>query len=304
MYEQHFGLTELPFTLTPDTSYFVGLAPHVEAIQVLQAALQMGEGFIKVTGEVGSGKTLLCRKLLNELPEQFQCAYIPNPYLSPEELNWALASELDVKAKQSINQVQLSNLIQQKLIQLAATGKIVVLVLDEAQAIPSETLEALRLYTNLETEKRKLLHLVMFGQPELDQRLATNEFRQLRQRISFSYSLRLLTNAEAHNYIEQRLRVAGLTGASIITPALASMIATAARGTPRLINILTHKALLLSFGEGRHQLSKQDVYTAITDTEDATRIPAVKGKPLLVASIAFLLLVGAATLAVFEGGLL
>ena len=136
MYEQHFGLTELPFTLTPDTSYFVGLAPHVEAIQVLQAALQMGEGFIKVTGEVGSGKTLLCRKLLNELPSQFQCAYIPNPYLSPEELNWALASELDIKAKQNVNQLQLSNLIQQKLIQLAAADKIVVLVLDEAQAIP------------------------------------------------------------------------------------------------------------------------------------------------------------------------
>ena len=304
MYEQHFGLTELPFTLTPDTSYFVGLAPHVEAIQVLQAALQMGEGFIKVTGEVGSGKTLLCRKLLNELPPQFQCAYIPNPYLTPEELNWALASELDIKAKQNVNQLQLSNLIQQKLIQLAAADKIVVLVLDEAQAIPSETLEALRLYTNLETEKRKLLHLVMFGQPELDQRLATNEFRQLRQRISFSYSLRLLTDEEAHNYIEQRLRVAGLTGASIITPAIASMIATAARGTPRLINILTHKALLLSFGEGMHQISKQHVQTAVADTEDASHIKGENGKRILIASIAFLLVAGVATYALLEGSLL
>ncbi|MBM7073082.1 AAA family ATPase [Shewanella sp. 202IG2-18] len=272
MYEQHFGLTELPFSLTPDTSYFVGLAPHVEAIQVLQAALQMGEGFIKVTGEVGSGKTLLCRKLLNELPKQFQCAYIPNPYLTPEELNWALASELNIKFKQNVNQIQLSNLIQQKLIQLAAAKKIVVLVLDEAQAIPSETLEALRLYTNLETEKRKLLHLVMFGQPELDQRLATNEFRQLRQRISFSYGLRLLTNDEVHNYIEQRLRVAGLKGANLLTPSISEAIANAARGTPRLINILTHKALLLAFGEGAHQLSRQHILTAVLDTEDATKV--------------------------------
>ncbi len=290
MYEQHFGLTELPFTLTPDTGYFVGLAPHVEAIQVLQTALQMGEGFIKVTGEVGSGKTLLCRKLLNDLPERFQCAYIPNPYLTPQELNWALAAELNIKTRQNVNQVQLSNLIQQKLIRSARGGKTVVLVLDEAQAIPSETLEALRLYTNLETEKRKLLHVVMFGQPELDQRLATTQFRQLRQRIGFNYSLRPLTDAEAHNYIEQRLRAAGLTGASLISPAVAGMISAAARGTPRLINILSHKALLLCFGEGQRQISKQHVQTAISDTEDAGHGSGLKGKYIITAAAAVLLL--------------
>ncbi len=304
MYEQHFGLTELPFTLTPDTNYFVGLAPHVEAIQVLQAALQMGEGFIKVTGEVGSGKTLLCRKLLNELPSQFQCAYIPNPYLSPAELNWALASELGIKVQQNVNKVQLSNLIQNKLIQLAAAKKIVVLVLDEAQAIPSETLEALRLYTNLETEKNKLLHLVMFGQPELDQRLATNEFRQLRQRVSFSYALRLLTNEEVHNYIEKRLRVAGLKGESIVSSAIAGTIAKAARGTPRLINILTHKALLLCFGEGRHQLSKQHILTAILDTEDASKVSVLNAKYIAFTSVTLLILIGAAVFTTLRGGLL
>ena len=144
----------------------------------------------------------------------------------------------------------------------------------------------------------------MFGQPELDQRLATKEFRQLRQRISFSYSLRLLTDEEAHNYIEQRLRVAGLTGASIITPAIASMIATAARGTPRLINILTHKALLLSFGEGQHQISKQHVQTAVADTEDASNTKGENGKRILIASIAFLLVAGVATYALLEGSLL
>ncbi|MGB0892857.1 MAG: ExeA family protein [Parashewanella sp.] len=286
MYQQHFGLTDLPFSLTPNTSYFVQLAPHVEAMQVLQTALQMGEGFIKVTGEVGSGKTLLCRKLLNELPENFQCAYVPNPYLTPAELNWALANELAIDVDDNTSQMQLSNLIQQRLFELAIQGKTTVLVLDEAQAIPDDTLEALRLYTNLETEQRKLLHLVLFGQPELDQRLATNKFRQLRQRISFSYQLRLLTDAEVHNYIQQRLRVAGLTGASAVTEAMSSIIAKAARGTPRLINVLTHKALMVCFGEGEYQLTQNHIKAAVLDTEDAVKGQFSLNKPLLFSLLA------------------
>ncbi len=277
MYLQHFGLTELPFSLTPNTSYFVQLAPHVEAMQVLQTALQMGEGFIKVTGEVGTGKTLLCRKLLNELSDDFQCAYIPNPYLTPAELNWALASELGLDVDGSLSQIQLSQIqlrqkLQQRLLELALAGKTIVLVLDEAQAIPDETLEALRLYTNLETEQRKLLHLVLFGQPELDQRLSTDKFRQLRQRIGFSYQLRQLNQTEVHNYIEQRLRVAGFTGASAVNHKVTELISTASRGTPRLINILTHKSLMVCFGEGQHSLTKKHVVASVADTEDATNV--------------------------------
>ncbi|MCL1078239.1 AAA family ATPase [Parashewanella spongiae] len=294
MYLQHFGLTELPFSLTPNTSYFVQLAPHVEAMQVLQTALQMGEGFIKVTGEVGTGKTLLCRKLLNELSDEFQCAYIPNPYLTPAELSWAFAKELGMDVDASINQVQLAQSIQQRLLELALAGKTVVLVLDEAQAIPDETLEALRLYTNLETEQRKLLHLVLFGQPELDQRLMTDKFRQLRQRIGFSYQLRPLNQTEVHNYIEQRLRVAGFTGVSAVDHKVTGLIATASRGTPRLINILTHKALMVCFGEGQHKLTKKYVIAAVTDTEDAStlrhswfNIPVLSSVLLIILGLVF-----------------
>ncbi|RLV59048.1 AAA family ATPase [Parashewanella curva] len=268
MYLQHFGLTELPFSLTPNTSYFVELGPHLEAMQVLQTALQMGEGFIKVVGEVGSGKTLLCRKLMNELPDDFQCAYIPNPYLTPSELNWALAAELEIEVESEVNQATLNSLIQNRLIELAAAGKTVVLVLDEAQAIPDDTLEALRLFTNLETEQRKLLRFVLFGQPELDQRLKQDKFRQLRQRISFRYELRLLTEQEVNNYIQKRLRVAGLTGASPITEKIAKSITKAARGTPRLVNILVHKALLLAYGEGKHTVTQSHIKTAVLDTDD------------------------------------
>ena len=185
MYLQHFGLTETPFSLTPNTGFFFGLAPHVEALQVLQTALQTGEGFIKVTGEVGTGKTLICRKLMNDLPERFHCAYLPNPYLTPDELRWAVAMELGLKHSSQIDQQQLTGLIQQQLLALSAHGHSIILVLDEAQALPDESLEALRLFTNLETESRKLLQVVLFAQPELDERLAQNKFRQLRQRDHF-----------------------------------------------------------------------------------------------------------------------
>ncbi len=134
---------------------------------MLQVALQTGEGFIKVTGEVGTGKTLLCRKLLNELPQQFRCAWLPNPYLTPAELRLAIAEELGIAVNDIKDQQQLSGLIQQQLLALSAQGLNIVLLLDEAQALPDESLEALRLLTNLETESRKLLQVVIFGQPEL-----------------------------------------------------------------------------------------------------------------------------------------
>ena len=165
MYLYHFGIKELPFTLTPNTSYFFGLPSHKEAIQVLLTALRTGEGFIKVTGEVGTGKTLICRKLLNELPQHFVAAYIPNPYLTPSELRRAVASELNVVLTDHADQQEFTQRIQQRLIQIHQENKGVVLIIDEAQALPVESIEALRLITNLETESRKLLQVVLFGQP-------------------------------------------------------------------------------------------------------------------------------------------
>jgi MSHA biogenesis protein MshM len=267
MYLYHFGLTELPFTLTPNTNFFLALEPHNEALAVLMTALKTGEGFIKVIGEVGTGKTLLCRKLLNEIPEHFVTAYIPNPYLNPDELRRAVAVELGVKQAQRMSVQLLTQRIQNRLLELHAQGHSVVLILDEAQALPEDSLEALRLFTNLETETRKLLQVVLFAQPELDQRLAKTEFRQLRQRITFSYQLRAMTVEEVKQYIQHRLQVAGYKGATLFSPSLCKKITKASQGIPRIVNILCHKMLMLSYGQGNYQMTKSQLATAIKDTE-------------------------------------
>lgn len=267
MYLYHFGLTELPFTLTPNTSFFLALEPHNEALAVLMTALKTGEGFIKVIGEVGTGKTLLCRKLLNEIPEHFVTAYIPNPYLNPDELRRAVAIELGVKQAQRMSAQLLTQRIQNRLLEIHTKGHSVVLILDEAQALPEESLEALRLFTNLETETRKLLQVVLFAQPELDQRLAQTEFRQLRQRITFSYQLRAMKAEEVQQYVQHRLQVAGYKGATLFSASLCKKITKASQGIPRLVNIICHKMLMLSYGQGNYQMTKKQLAAAIKDTE-------------------------------------
>ena len=267
MYLYHFGLTELPFTLTPNTSFFLALEPHNEALAVLMTALKTGEGFIKVIGEVGTGKTLLCRKLLNEIPEHFITAYIPNPYLNPDELRRAVAIELGVKQAQRMSVQLLTQRIQNRLLELHANGHSVVLILDEAQALPEQSLEALRLFTNLETETRKLLQVVLFAQPELDQRLAQTEFRQLRQRITFSYKLRPMKAEEVQQYIQHRLQVAGYKGAVLFSASLCKKITKASQGIPRVVNILCHKMLMLTYGQGNYQMTRKQLAAAIKDTE-------------------------------------
>ncbi len=267
MYLYHFGLKELPFTLTPNTTFYLGLEPHNEALAVLLTALKTGEGFIKVVGEVGTGKTLLCRKLLNEIPEHFVTAYIPNPYLKPDELRRAVAVELGVKQAQRMSVQLLTQRIQQRLLELHGHGHSVVLILDEAQALPSESLEALRLFTNLETETRKLLQVILFAQPELDQRLSEDSFRQLKQRITFSYRLRPMTSTEVESYIQHRLHVAGYKGAALFNQKLCKKIASITKGIPRLVNILCHKMLMLSYGQGQYQITKRHLKVAAQDTE-------------------------------------
>ncbi|WP_286234683.1 ExeA family protein [Thalassotalea sediminis] len=267
MYLYHFGLRELPFTLTPNTNFYLGMAPHFEAFEVLLTALKTGEGFIKVIGEVGTGKTLLCRKLLNEIPEHFITAYIPNPYLQPDELRRAVAVELGVKQAQRMSVQLLTQRIQERLLTLHSQGHSVVLILDEAQALPAESLEALRLFTNLETETRKLLQVVLFAQPELDQRLNEDTFRQLKQRITFSYHLRAMTEQEVAKYIEHRLQVAGYKGAQLFDEKLCARIARVSHGIPRLVNILCHKMLMLSYGQGSYRLTKKHLTLAVQDTE-------------------------------------
>jgi MSHA biogenesis protein MshM len=269
MYLYHFGIKELPFTLTPNTQYFFGLPSHQEALQVLMTALKTGEGFIKVTGEVGTGKTLICRKLLNELPDHFVSAYIPNPYLSASELRRAVAAELGVTLNAQSDQQEFTQRIQERLIAIHQEGRSVVLIIDEAQALPIDSIEALRLMTNLETESRKLLQVVLFGQPELDEKLAQPELRQLKQRITFSYSLSLMDADQVYQYVKHRMRIAGYEGPELFDRKCAEWLFKASQGTPRIVNVLCHKALMLVYGQGAKQVTTKDLKTAISDTEAA-----------------------------------
>src|SRR5581483_11800692 len=230
MYQTHFGLQELPFGLTPDTSYTYTCAAYQEALNTLLVAVKNGEGFIKITGEVGTGKTLLCRSFLLLLGGDYISAYIPNPYLEPRTLLLALAEELRVTLPATGDQHQLIKGLTHALLGFAAEGKSVVLCLDEAQAMPLESLEALRLLTNLETEKRKLLQVVLFGQPELDEKLAQPSVRQLRQRITFQYRLGTLGRDEVEHYLAHRLRVAGFHGARLFLPAAVRALHRASGG--------------------------------------------------------------------------
>jgi MSHA biogenesis protein MshM len=269
MYQEFFGLDEAPFSLTPDTAFYYGNPSHQEALNTLLVALQLGEGFIKVTGEVGTGKTLLCRKLLRELADDdgFVTAYIPNPALTPTALRYALADELGVRYHRNLGQHKIMQLINDRLLEEKAAGRKIVLIVDEAQALPADCLEAIRLLTNLETEKSKLLQVVLFGQPELDQHLAQPGVRQLRQRITFSYCLAPMDDAAVSGYLMHRLTVAGYTGPRLFAAAEARQIARASAGIPRLVNILAHKALLAAYGEGRAAIGRCHVRRAIADTE-------------------------------------
>ena len=266
-YLDHFGLTERPFNITPDTAFACHTSSHQEALNTLVLALDGGEGFIKITGEVGTGKTLLCRRLLAATPAGVMTAYLPNPYLTPRSLMLALAGELRIAVSADTNDHRLLLKLNSKLLENAVADRRVVVCIDEAQAMPLETLECLRLLSNLETEKSKLLQIVLFGQPELDVRLQEPSVRQLRQRIAFHYELRGLSKEEVAAYTAHRLRVAGLKGEPIMSGGAIRALYRASRGTPRLINILAHKALLVAFGEGRHRVRFGDVRLAAKDTE-------------------------------------
>jgi MSHA biogenesis protein MshM len=267
MYLKHFGMQELPFAITPDTSYFYNYGSYQEALNVLLVALRSGEGFIKISGEVGTGKTLLCRKALNTLDEKFVTAYLPNPCLTPAALRMALADELNIKYARNMGQHRILTLINERLIQLNAEGKQVVLFLDEAQALPDDSMEALRLLTNLETEKSKLLQVVLFGQPELDERLAQKKLRQLRQRITFSQQLETIDIAGIEGYLAHRLLVAGYHGKPLFSRNAVIGLHRISEGVPRIINVLAHKMLMVAYGKGSSTVNEAHLLLAAEDTE-------------------------------------
>jgi MSHA biogenesis protein MshM len=269
-YLGHFGLREPPFSITPDTSFFYPCRSTQEALNTLLIALENGEGIIKITGEVGTGKTLLCRKFLATLDDAYWVsAYVPNPNLEPRTLLLALADELNAKTDPGADQHSLLKAINRTLLDMARIRRRVVLCMDESQAMPLDTLETVRLLTNLETEKRKLLHVVLFGQPELDQKLANRSIRQLRQRITFQYDLQVLDEREMAAYFAHRIAVAGYRGRPLLSQAARRVLYRASRGGPRLVTILAHKSLLLLYGEGGDCLEAGHVQAATLDTPAA-----------------------------------
>jgi len=272
-YLAHFGLREPPFGITPDTSFFYPCRSSQQALNTVLVALENGEGFIKIIGEVGTGKTMLCRKLLATLDDaQWVSAYIPNPNLEPRALYFAVAEELGLGLDPGLDQYRLLRGITRSLLDLARSRRRVVLCMDESQAMPLDTLEALRLLTNLETEKRKLLQVVLFGQPELDCKLAAESVRQLRQRITFQHDLQTLDEEEVGSYFTHRMRTAGYAGPALLTRLARHALYKASRGVPRLINILSHKALFALYGEDGTRLERRNIRAAVLDTPAAMQL--------------------------------
>ncbi len=272
MYCAHFGLKQAPFTLTADPDFFFASRGCREALNTLLYAAGTGEGFVLITGEVSIGKTMLCRKLIEEAGTQFKIAHLPVPATNPHALLCDLASELGVKWKKGTDEPRIQALIAARLIDIAEQGQRTLLCLDEAQALPNDTLEALRLLTNLETKHNKLLQVAVFGQPELEKKLADPAIRQLKQRITSHYRLKPFSRAEVGDYLDHRMRAAGYFGPRIFSQSSIWMMHAASAGMPRLINIMANKALLLAFGAGQHQVYFSDVFAAAQDTP-GVRLP-------------------------------
>ena len=269
IYLEHFGLQKTPFSLTADPHFYIDFIPHKEALEVITTALSFGESILKVTGEVGTGKTLLCNKAKQVLADQYYICNLDNAYLSPYELRCLLANKIGIDSSEFDEQFLLTEKIKQRLLVMRGEGNKVLVLVDEAQALPDATLEALRLFSNLENETDKLLQVVLFAQPELDIRLADPKFRQLRQRISFSYQLRALSEKETEHYIATRLTQAGYHGARLFSRSVCRKISQSSRGIPRLINVLAHKVLILSYGQQHYKITDKLVKEAVADTEDA-----------------------------------
>jgi MSHA biogenesis protein MshM len=269
LYLEHFGLTEPPFRITPHTDFFFDGADRGATLEALIYAVLHDEGIVKVSGEVGSGKTMLSRVLIERLPEQVDTIYLATPSLARDEILHAIGDELQLTFSQDRMSVALREL-QEHLIKLYAAGRRVVILIDEAHAMPEDTLEQVRLLSNLESSRHKLLQIVLFGQPELDATLAKTELRQLRDRVTHAFRMRPLSVAEVARYVSFRMRAAGYRGPEVFAAPAVSRIARASGGLTRRINILADKSLLAAFTENTHAVSERHVRAAIADSEFAS----------------------------------
>jgi type II secretory pathway predicted ATPase ExeA len=282
LYLEHFGLREPPFRITPHTDFFFTGANRGPTLDALIYAITQDEGIVKVTGEVGSGKTMLCRMLLERLPDNVESLYLANPSLSRQEILGAIADELGVPTDGKATH-SLTRALQDALIQRYAQGKRVVLLIDEAHAMPAESLEEIRLLSNLESKAAKLLQIALFAQPELDERLAATDMRQLRERITQHFNLAPLKKDDVAAYIEFRLRAAGYHGPNPFTSEAVDMIAKISEGLSRRINILADKALLAAYSSGSHQVDCEQIRIAAEDARFSPLQPtsAFNLKPLI-----------------------
>ena len=266
MYLQHFGLREPPFRITPHTEFFFSGANRGATLEALLYAITAGEGLVKVTGEVGSGKTMLCRVLMERLPGTVETLYLAVPSLTRDEMLAAIGDELGIDTT-GANTTKLIRLLQEKLIEIHASGRQVVALIDEAHAMPLATLEEVRLLSNLETGTEKLLQLVLFGQPELDEHLALPNMRQLRERITHAFTLAPLPPREIRDYVGFRMRAAGYHGPDLFDDDVLAIIAEASEGLTRRINIYSDKALLAAFAAGTHTVTADHARAAVSDTQ-------------------------------------
>ncbi len=285
MYLEHFGLDRFPFTIAPDPSFLFPSPGHQEGLAHLQYSLTGHGGLICLTGEVGTGKTTLCRAFLNKTPGQVRTAYVFNPQLSAIELLQALCDELGIAYAAEASQKQLYDRLNQQLLLWYASGERVIVVIDEAQSMPPSLLEQIRLLTNLETDSAKLLTLILVGQPELNTWLQQPQLRQLNQRITARYHLQGLQRHQVMAYLDHRMQAAGAQ-AGCFSRSAAMRMWRASGGVPRLLNALADRALLGAYAHGKLQVTRaqamgaeREVLPSKAATRSATAQPVWSWRP-------------------------
>ena len=298
MYQQHFGLNRPPFKITPDTSLFFEGNQRGAALDALLYAIHSGEGIIKVVGEVGSGKTMLCRMLEVRLSDEVDVIYIANPSLSPDNILHVIAHELHLDVNNEMSKVDVMQQIQAHLLKKHASNRQVVLFVEEAQSMPIETLEEIRLLSNLETDQNKLLQMVLFGQPELDEKLSQPHIRQLKERITHSFNLSPFPPDDTLCYLNFRLRAVGYTGPDVFNKKTAGVVKKYSAGLTRRINILADKSMLAAFSEGSHAVTSSHVKSAAQDSEFKK---SNSGKKIAIVSAAVLIIISVLMAGIYIG---